>query len=135
MKLRFDVAALVAEIAAVKAAAKHRPCYEGETGPGLWLVGDDGVYLMGNHERPMPPKGEKYAVIYAVEVDPTRLAFDNWWDAKQRSFGGDDGVEFLPLDSMEAWVENAVQYGAKHAVLEVSATGISALFLQAERVH
>ncbi|MBY0561507.1 MAG: DUF3085 domain-containing protein [Hyphomicrobium sp.] len=70
--------------------------------PGLWLVGDTGVYLMSNGDPMLPdPKQPKRSLVaYAHECNPETMAFDDWWDAKRASFGGDDGVEFVPLASV-----------------------------------
>jgi hypothetical protein len=70
-----------------------KPLY-GDSGPpqrGFWLVGDQGVYLMHNgaHEGPAA------FVAYAAECNPEKLSFDEWWDAKRATFGGDDGVEYI----------------------------------------
>lgn len=63
--------------------------------PGLWLVGDHGVYLCSNgrlaEARPL--------VVYAQECDPTRS--DDWFEIKRRTFGGDDGVDFLDAVELE----------------------------------
>ena len=66
---------------------------------GLMLVGDHGVYLMSN-----APREEKPSVVYAQECDPTRLAFDDWWNVKNASFGCDDGAEFLSITAVEEWI-------------------------------
>jgi hypothetical protein len=42
------------------------------TGKGLWLVGDQGVYLMPNTD------GKTRTIAYARECDPTKLEFDEW---------------------------------------------------------
>lgn len=63
-----------------------------DDGPGFWLVGDEGVYLMSNA---LLNEGEKPIVVYADECNPKTMPFDDWWSAKQASFGGDDGVEFI----------------------------------------
>ena len=31
--------------------------------------------------------------------------FDDWWEAKRAAFGGDDGVEFIPLAGVEKSLE------------------------------
>ena len=69
-----------------------RELYGDKTGPGFWLVGDHGVYLM--HNGPVA-EGGKPLVVYARECNPETCEFDDWWEAKRASFGGDDGVEFL----------------------------------------
>lgn len=58
--------------------------------PGLWLVGDHGVYLCSNGAL---AEGAKPLVAYAEECDPARN--DDWFEVKRRTFGGDDGLEAL----------------------------------------
>lgn len=58
--------------------------------PGLWLVGDQGVYLMSNGKL---VEGMRPMVCYAAECDPSTNP--DWWHYKQRHFGGDDGIDFL----------------------------------------
>lgn len=71
--------------------------------PGLLLVGDQGVYFMSNAKLDLP-KGQRHDVAYAVEANPNEVPFDDWWDAKNRSFGGDDGVEVIELETIEQWL-------------------------------
>lgn len=101
MKLHFPwdgIEKLLTEVITAKTA---KTLYGEATGPGLWLAGDDGVYLMANtadgevNSKRAPH--EKPYVVYAEECDPTRMAFDDWWATKQMTFGGDDGVEFFRL--------------------------------------
>ncbi|WP_019583837.1 DUF3085 domain-containing protein [Thioalkalivibrio sp. ALE16] len=72
---------------------------------GLLLVGDHGVYLMSSGIPDlMAPEdgGERRAVVYALGCDPERDP--DWYDTKQDTFGGDDGVDKIPLsffDSLE----------------------------------
>lgn len=65
--------------------------------PGLWLVGDHGVYLMSNGNL---AQGGKPLVVYAEECDPNRI--DDWFDVKRSTFGGDDGVDFIDAEALEA---------------------------------
>ncbi|MES4992589.1 DUF3085 domain-containing protein [Phyllobacterium sp. 22229] len=62
---------------------------EGEK-PGLWLVGDEGVYLLSNGKL---GEGQKALVCYAGECNPSTTP--DYWHYKRRHFGGDDGIEFL----------------------------------------
>jgi hypothetical protein len=105
MHLTFDRSGVDRLIAHSKAARTHRPAYgqKPPIPPGLWLVGDDGVYLMSNGQPGLlqPRQKTKQFVVYATECDPTRMSFDAWWSAKQASFGGDDGVEFIRLSDIE----------------------------------
>ena len=65
--------------------------------PGLWLVGDHGVYLLSNGKL---AGVEKPFVVYAEECNPATT--DDWFEVKRQTFGGDDGVDFLDAGQMEA---------------------------------
>lgn len=67
--------------------------------PGLWLVGDHGVYLCSNGAL---AEGAKPLVAYAEECDPGK--HDGWFEVKRRSFGPNDGVDFFPAESLEALI-------------------------------
>ena len=82
---------------------------------GLWLVGDQGVYLMDNAKPGLladgvsvrdanAPQNASSYVSYAREVDPERLAFDEWWYNKRASFGGDDGSDFVSAEDATEWI-------------------------------
>jgi hypothetical protein len=58
--------------------------------PGLWLVGDEGVYIMSNGKL---AEDQRPLVVYAQECDPKTNS--DCWHYKRQHFGGDDGVEFL----------------------------------------
>lgn len=62
---------------------------------GLWLVGDEGIYLMSNSVKTLKGKDTTNFVVYAYECNPKTTA--DWYDAKVSLFGGDDGVDTLPL--------------------------------------
>ena len=70
--------------------------------PGLWLVGDQGVYLLSNGKL---PDGTKPLVVYAEECDPRTN--DDWFDVKRRTFGGDDGADFIAAEQLEAMMAAA----------------------------
>jgi hypothetical protein len=67
--------------------------------PGLWLVGDDGVYLMSNGTPRLlaAPPATRNLIATAEETDTARHP-NTWWDTKQAAFGGDDGVIALSRD-------------------------------------
>jgi hypothetical protein len=79
--------------------------------PGLWLVGDHGVYLMSNGTL---PDGAKPLVVYAEECDPGTN--DDWFDVKRRTFGGDDGVDFIDAEQLEPMMAAAPE--ATHLHIE-----------------
>jgi hypothetical protein len=80
-------------LAELRAAIEFRTLYSRVTGPGLWLVGDEGVYLMPN------TLVQKPTVIYARECDPTAVPFEEWWTYREATFGSGDGVEFIALSA------------------------------------
>jgi len=74
---------------------------EGENAdPHLWLVGDNGIYLMSNGSPGLRKKeGEDANVVaYAHEANPEKMDGDDVWYAKRDIFGADDGVEEVPID-------------------------------------
>lgn len=81
-----------------------RPTYGQDDNPerGFWIVGDEGVYLMHNGT---PPDGEKNVVAYATECDPTTMEFDDWWENKRATFGGDDGVDFIDAATVKSAID------------------------------
>lgn len=85
----------------------HRFCPEAGELPGLWLVGDHGVYLMSNGKL---PAGGRPLVVYAEECDPHTN--DDWFHIKRKTFGGDDGVDFIDATPLEAMM--AANPGATH---------------------
>ena len=65
---------------------------------GLWLVGDEGVYLMSNGH--LKVQEDMSHVCYAEECNPLTMEFEDWRFTKDQSFGADDGVDFIPAASL-----------------------------------
>lgn len=108
MDLHFSWSEVEKLLDEIRAAKTANTLYDEVTGKGLWLVGDHGVYLMANtkdgpRERARKEK-ESAFVVYAEQCNPEKLEFDEWWENKRASFGGDDGVEFLALKELEKMV-------------------------------
>lgn len=104
MKLTFSWKDLQKAFEELDTAQTARPHY-GCTDPvkGLWLVGDQGVYLMPNTSDGIHHKADgPRVVVYARECNPDTMPFDTWWANKQATFGGDDGVEFVDADNLRA---------------------------------
>ena len=91
---------------------------EAEARAGLWLVGDEGVYVMSNGKL---AGGQRALVVYAQECDPKNNP--DYWHYKRRYFGGDDGVEFIDAVELEKLV--AVQPDATHLQIVMDDTSIS----------
>jgi hypothetical protein len=132
MKLNFDKK-LVAELLAHSiASANHRKLYgRPETeAPGLMLVGDQGVYLMSNGDPGLlndNPNGTKFKVAYAVECDPNKLEFNEWWANKRASFGGDDGCEFISAESAADLVAIEMQSDSMKIICEPDVTPLASV--------
>lgn len=102
MKLYFDKNKVSEIIAATENGSGHHVPYTGngwgrpeDTSPGLLIVGDQGVYIIGNEDTKEAPLTSGL-IAYATGCDP-RID-KNWWPLKQATFGLDDGAEFLSLD-------------------------------------
>lgn len=63
--------------------------------PGLWLVGDEGVYILSNGKL---AEGQKALVIHSEECRP--VGNPDWWDYKRRWFGADDGIEYIDAEQL-----------------------------------
>lgn len=68
--------------------------------PGVWLVGDEGVYIMSNGKL---ADGQRSFVIYAEECDPKTNP--DYWHYKRQYFGGDDGIDFLDAELLVRSIE------------------------------
>ena len=75
---------------------------------GLWLVGDQGIYLMSNGKPALlvDPADTRHVVAHAAEANPA-AGVDGWWEVKRAAFGGDDGVVFLELPFAEGLLARA----------------------------
>ena len=118
MKLTFDTETVRKIIEHATAAEKHRKTFgETEAGPAVWLVGDQGVYLMSNG-RP----GATAPVAYATGINPDIDEFDGWWERKRAAYGGDDGCDALPITTFDVVLANDP---GKFIALEVTPGSIS----------
>lgn len=90
---------------------------EGEM-PGVWLVGDEGVYLMSNGAL---AEGGKPLVVYALECDPKTNS--HWFHDKRRLYSGDDGVDFIDAETLRSLFDKAPE--ATHLRINMSETALS----------
>ncbi len=70
--------------------------------PGLWLVGDEGVYIMSNGKL---ADDQRPLVVYAAECDPKTKP--DYWHYKRQHFGGDDGVAFFDAEMLVKLIDAA----------------------------
>lgn len=86
--------------------------------PGVWLVGDEGVYLLSNGKL---AEGQRPCVVYAEECDPKTNP--DWWHCKRQHFGGDHGVEFLDAFMVVKLI--AASPGCTHLRITMDETSMS----------
>lgn len=91
---------------------------ESEARAGLWLVGDEGVYVMSSGKL---AEGCKPFVVYAEECDPKTNP--DYWHYKRLHFGGDDGVDFIDATELETLIVAAS--GATHLQITMDDTSMS----------
>lgn len=71
--------------------------------PGLWLVKDQGIYLMSNGVPGLKkkPGSDALKVVYAEGYNPGNQGISVIHDKCRAAVGGDDFCEALPLDFFE----------------------------------
>ena len=90
---------------------------EGER-PGIWLVGDQGVYIMSNGKL---ASGDRPLVLYSDECHP--VGNPDWHDYKHRHFGGDDGIEFIGAEQLIPLFDR--NFRRTHLHVQLSGTEVS----------
>ena len=118
---------MATSVARIVAHAKKAPGHamgwsDAPSQPAVFLVGDQGVYLMSNGEPAdlKAPDNTARFVAYAQGMNP-KLDPD-WWKAKRASYGGDDGTEtLLIIDDLE----RLILCGAEEIRLEIDAESVA----------
>ena len=97
----------------------HYGLYPGrDEKPGIWLVGDEGVYIMSNGKL---AEGTRALVIYAEQCHPKGDI--DWWDYKRRHFGADDGIEFIEAERLIPLFDRSM--GATHLNVQLTESEIA----------
>jgi len=107
--LKFAAPAVLELLRHALAAPKHvSPYGEDDPGPGLFLVKDEGIYLMSNGKSGLPGENAPNKVVYAKGYEPLtenrRDGSDAWGEQYEKiraAVGGNDFAEFLPADSFK----------------------------------
>lgn len=89
---------------------------------GLWLVGDNGVYIMSNGKL---AEGDRPLVVYSEECHP--VGNPDWFDYKRRHFGGDDGIEFIDAEQILPLINR--DFRLTHLRVQLSEHDISLLLM------
>jgi len=112
MQLTFIRSEVEQQIVHARRSTKHKVIFDRpETDkPGLWLGGDQGVYLMSNGDPSLREPHEIEAesgslMAYAEECNPRKLSFNEWRDNKDASYGGSDGTDFISMEEAMNWLE------------------------------
>lgn len=75
----------------------------------LWLVKDQGIYLMSNNTTNLPGPGSNSNLVhYADEANPEKDP-DGYYENARQIVGGDDFVEAIDIDVFE----NALHHNAE----------------------
>lgn len=130
-RISFLMADLLPLIAHSEQARKHSAPYGGEAEPGLFLVKDDGIYMMSNGEpgllREPAKKGATHHVVaYAEGFAPGE---PDLWE-KTHEVSGDDFGELIPL----GFLLQARKSGAEKIHISISASQMSMSFALPNRV-
>ncbi len=93
-----DKAGTLAKMMEHSNAHKRRIPYTQDetTEQGLWLVKDDGIYLMSPTAENFIMSNDVNTVVYARGYKPTKANRDTLWD-KTHAVSGDDFAEFVRL--------------------------------------
>lgn len=136
-KLTFSAEEIRPLIEHARACTEHKPYYgEEATGPGLFLVKDEGIYLMSNGlpndmvKRPAPNgngETDMCRVAYAKNFDPTERDRMEVWDDARAAVGGDDFSE--PIGD-EMW-KKLLKDGVTEIVIELTEDKIAFTALRA----
>jgi len=133
-RLVFDLAALRPIVEHALSASEQAPAF-GQTppiAPALWLVKDDGIYLMSNGRPRQMAVGSSATgndqegqslVVYAEGFDPRKADPTAVWYAARKAVGGDDFGEPLPAE----WFKQALDRGERTITLHVTPRAIHAV--------
>lgn len=123
-RLYFNRSKISKILAAVESGTEHRNPFataldgkERMREPGILLVGDRGIYIIGNEKRSMSP-AKSGLIAYASGCDPRKNP--DWSYQKDLIWSGDDGAEFLSLDEAKDCL-----LSGKHPFVDITPTTLS----------
>lgn len=94
--------------------------------PALFLVKDQGVYLMSsgipNLKDPKANDENRSLVLYADGLNPEKNEFDDWWNKAIDIMGGDDCCISLEI----SFFEKALRNKADKVIIAVTPSQVSA---------
>jgi len=123
MKLYFNKCKIREIIQAVENGTGHVVPYTGgfwgvpeDNTPGIMIVGDDGIYIIGNEKAEKSPV-KSGLVAYARGCSPRNPYYR---EMKEKIWGGDDSGEFLCLEDAKRLL-----LGGKAPYVEVTPTTLT----------
>jgi hypothetical protein len=133
IELRFPLRDVLAVAEHAIAALNHKPTYANTVdgtvpASALWLVGDDGIYLMSNGlpEQPHPDGGDRLLVVFADGYTTAMSKHD-----VTEEIGGDDFCDAMPLldtqtagVTLRAQLTAGVAFGRDLFVIHLDSTSI-----------
>ncbi len=109
--MRFTIDGVRKLVAHCSQCSTYRRFYSEDSGPAIWLAGDQGVYLVSNGmpglpliQEGRPPLAGQQFVVYAEGISPSD---PGWWSQKSIHFGGEEGVDAIPLSEVQALLKAA----------------------------
>ena len=106
-----------------------RRAYKQEEIPALWLVHDQGVYLMsaGIPHQEDPEQPSRCKLAYARGCSPDDV---DWWDQSRELVGGDDFAEIIPL---EDWAGIFAHSHVQEIIIDITEDSFALQFTQEMR--
>jgi len=114
MRLHFQRSIVLQIAAHARESARHKQSIDERyhcdpAQPALWLVNDNGIYLMSNGdpalldmELPERPDGTRWNVCaHARECNPHLMPFEEWWRVMREACGTADHSQVIPLEAIE----------------------------------
>ena len=107
--LTFKTADLLPIVKHALEGTGHSMGYEGGAPcPALFIVKDEGAYLMSNAKRTEEEVKASVGLLYAKGYDPNKMDLAELYDKSHDNLGGDDFAETFPID--QKWVENCHKF-------------------------
>lgn len=91
--------------------------------PGVWLVGDEGVYILSNGKL---AEDQRPLVVYAEECDAKTNP--DYWHYKRQHFGADDGIDFLDAEMLVKMITSAPT--ATHLTITMTDDSLSIVLIR-----
>jgi len=115
-KLTFNASDIKPLVKHTLESDKRKACWgqKDKIPAGLWLVKDEGIYLMSNGEQVVDSETGRLPVVYAKGYNPHKA--DVW--EKAYAVSSDDFCQFIPVKDFSDFLE----WGADTITIKLTAT-------------